>query len=159
MTTETNGMNKLREALELIAAPMRPDGTWNRDREACRRIAEEALREDAAPAQPAEPAAWREHVEHRIRTWKQRTMNKSGDLLSIDDFLGQDSVDDLVDFVCDAWAIPVAVSEAPAPQPLSDEQLRDIFRRTADNLTLRAHWPALKAFARAVLAAAQGEKP
>lgn len=32
-----------REALELIAAPMRPDGTWNRDREACRRLAAEVL--------------------------------------------------------------------------------------------------------------------
>jgi hypothetical protein len=32
-----------REALELIATPMRPDGTWNRDREACRQIAAEAL--------------------------------------------------------------------------------------------------------------------
>ena len=32
-----------RQALELIAAPQRPDGTWNRDREACRQIAAEAL--------------------------------------------------------------------------------------------------------------------
>ena len=32
-----------REALELIVAPQRPDGTWNRDREACRQIAAEAL--------------------------------------------------------------------------------------------------------------------
>lgn len=32
-----------REALELIAAPKRPDGTWNRDREACRQLAAEAL--------------------------------------------------------------------------------------------------------------------
>lgn len=32
-----------REVLELIAAPMRPDGTWNRDREACRQMAAEAL--------------------------------------------------------------------------------------------------------------------
>jgi hypothetical protein len=32
-----------RAALELIAAPMRPDGTWNRDREACRQLAAEAL--------------------------------------------------------------------------------------------------------------------
>ena len=31
------------QALELIAAPMRPDGTWNRDREACRELAAEAL--------------------------------------------------------------------------------------------------------------------
>lgn len=34
---------EMREALELIAAPPRPDGTWNRDREACRQIASEAL--------------------------------------------------------------------------------------------------------------------
>jgi len=33
----------LRAALELIAAPVRPDGTWNRDREACRQMAAEAL--------------------------------------------------------------------------------------------------------------------
>ena len=32
-----------RQALELIAAPQRPDGTWNRDREACRQLAAEAL--------------------------------------------------------------------------------------------------------------------
>lgn len=30
-------------ALALIAAPMRPDGTWNRDREACRVLAAETL--------------------------------------------------------------------------------------------------------------------
>ena len=35
--------NAMREALELIATPMRPDGTWNRDREACRALAAEAL--------------------------------------------------------------------------------------------------------------------
>ena len=33
----------LREALELIAAPMRPDGTWNRERLACQQIAAAAL--------------------------------------------------------------------------------------------------------------------
>jgi len=32
-----------RAALELIAAPMRPDGTWNRDREACMELAAETL--------------------------------------------------------------------------------------------------------------------
>lgn len=31
------------QALELIAAPKRPDGTWNRDRESCRQLAVEAL--------------------------------------------------------------------------------------------------------------------
>ena len=41
---------EMRAALELIAAPMRADGTWNRDREACRELAAEALGryEDAA---------------------------------------------------------------------------------------------------------------
>ena len=34
---------EMREALELIAVPMRPDGTWNRDREACRSLAAEVL--------------------------------------------------------------------------------------------------------------------
>ena len=35
---------RLRAALELIAAPMRPDGTYNRCREACEVIAQEALK-------------------------------------------------------------------------------------------------------------------
>lgn len=35
---------KLRLALELIAAPMRPDGTWNRDRKACQELAAAALK-------------------------------------------------------------------------------------------------------------------
>ena len=33
----------LRAALEIIAAPRRPDGTFNRDRNACQRIAKDAL--------------------------------------------------------------------------------------------------------------------
>ena len=53
----------------------------------------------AERAEAAQPDDWREHVEQRIRAWRQRTMNKSGDLLAIDDFMGQGSIDDLVDFV------------------------------------------------------------
>ena len=34
---------RLSTALELIASPMRPDGTWNRDRKACQILALEAL--------------------------------------------------------------------------------------------------------------------
>ena len=34
---------RLRAVLELIAAPMRPDGTWNRDRAACQDLAQKAL--------------------------------------------------------------------------------------------------------------------
>ena len=34
---------RYRQALALIASPMRPDGTFNRDRESCRQLAQEAL--------------------------------------------------------------------------------------------------------------------
>ena len=30
-------------ALRIIATPVRQDGTWNRDREACRQLAQDAL--------------------------------------------------------------------------------------------------------------------
>jgi len=36
-------IGQLEVALETIATPMRPDGTWNRDREACRQLAQDAL--------------------------------------------------------------------------------------------------------------------
>lgn len=39
-------------------------------------------------------------VEQRLLTWRQRFMNKSGDRLALDDFMGQESIDDLIDFVC-----------------------------------------------------------
>ncbi len=35
--------NRYRAVLELVASPKRPDGTYNRDREACELIAKEAL--------------------------------------------------------------------------------------------------------------------
>jgi hypothetical protein len=38
-------IEKLRETLELIARPKRPDGTYNRSREACEQLAREALGE------------------------------------------------------------------------------------------------------------------
>lgn len=37
---------KLRSALELIATPKRPDGTYNRCREACEQLAREALKDE-----------------------------------------------------------------------------------------------------------------
>ena len=36
---------RLREALALIAMPIRSDGTYNRSREACEKLAREALEE------------------------------------------------------------------------------------------------------------------
>ena len=37
-------MNRMEAALGIIAAPMRPDGTYNRDRAVCQKLAEEALK-------------------------------------------------------------------------------------------------------------------
>lgn len=37
---------RMEVALLLIATPRRADGSWNRDREACRLLAEEALNRD-----------------------------------------------------------------------------------------------------------------
>jgi predicted nucleic acid-binding protein len=37
-------VERLRSALELIAAPKRPDGTYNRCREACEKLASKALK-------------------------------------------------------------------------------------------------------------------
>ena len=61
----------MREALELIAAPMRPDGTWNRDRTACQQLAAEALGryDDDQPCDVANEAdLWRCTVCGRIGT-------------------------------------------------------------------------------------------
>jgi len=60
----------------------------------------------APSVEPVAPVTWREHVEQRIRSWRQRTMNRSGDHLAIDDFMGESDIDDLVDFVCDEWSGP-----------------------------------------------------
>lgn len=104
-------------------APYHPDAShvdpqyrdgWN----ACYRAA--LASQQAVKGEPQ----WREHVEQRIRTWRQRTMNKSGDRLAIDDFMGQDSIDDLVDFVCDEWAAP------PSREPLTDDAILDAFCHT-----------------------------
>ena len=44
MTFLVNAMNKMEAALELIATGERPDGTYNRDRLACQKLAFEVLK-------------------------------------------------------------------------------------------------------------------
>jgi hypothetical protein len=73
------------------------------------RVAElEAVHEDASGAILQAVEAERERVltsvEDRLRGWRQRKMNRSGDMLALDDFMGQDSIEDLVDHVCDRFA-------------------------------------------------------
>jgi len=59
----------------------------------------------AAPQPPsAQPTLTAEIVERRLRTWRQRFVDRSGDQLALGDFLDRESLDDLVDFVCDEYS-------------------------------------------------------
>ena len=53
-----------------------------------------------------------DHIEQRLRTWRQQHMNRSGDRLALDDFMGEDSIADLVDFVCDEYALDAVMRAA-----------------------------------------------
>lgn len=46
---------------------------------------------------------WRDHVEHRMLTWKTSHMNESGDQLALKDFMDEHILNDLIDFVCDEY--------------------------------------------------------
>lgn len=52
----------------------------------------------------AQPTLTAEIVERRLRTWRQRFVDRSGDQLALGDFLDRESLDDLVDFVCDEYS-------------------------------------------------------
>ena len=56
-----------------------------------------------------------EHIEQRLRTWRQKNMNRSGDRLALDDFMGENSIADLVDFVCDEHALAAAIDATREP--------------------------------------------
>ena len=53
-----------------------------------------------------------DHIEQRLRTWRQKHMNRSGDRLALDDFMSEDSIADLVDFVCDECALDAVMHAA-----------------------------------------------
>jgi hypothetical protein len=55
--------------------------------------------------------AWRPHVEQRLRGWRQRFVNKSGDQLAMDNFMDERSIEDLLDYVLDEWSTPAAPSQ------------------------------------------------
>ena len=54
----------------------------------------------------AEPVAWRDHVEARIRGWRRSQMNSDGDRISVSDLMYPEEIDDLVDYVCDEYTRP-----------------------------------------------------
>ena len=82
---------------------------------------------------------WRDHVEHRMLTWKTSHMNESGDQLSLKDFMDEHILDDLIDFVCDEYTART--------KDLTDEELREIMKQPFNQREY------LEQFARAVIAA------
>jgi hypothetical protein len=107
----------------------------------------------AAPVAPQQEKNWRDHVEQRIRNWRQSTMNRSGDRLALDDCMNQQSIDDLIDYVCDEFAFPKAQPVAQPAEPLTNQQLYNCYIE-ATNQTLRPQDERLAlAFARAIEAA------
>ena len=79
----------------------------------------------------SEPVAWREHVEQRLLTWRQSFVNRSGDQLALDDFMDKQSLDDLIDFVCDEWALSTHPSP-PEGMVAAKEQQAGAFQAALD---------------------------
>ena len=84
-----------------------------------------------------------DHIEHRLRTWRQQHMNRSGDRLALDDFMGEDSIAGLVDFVCDEYAMPVQ-------KPLNFAQLDAAARDAQIKFCLKSGGSFEEEFARAI---------
>lgn len=73
-----------------------------------------------------EPVAWREHVEQRLRGWRQRIINGDGDRLALDDFMDEEAMDDLIDYVCDEYAAPQAPQQAECQECIEQARLLGI---------------------------------
>lgn len=72
-----------------------------------------------------EPVAWRDHVEQRLHTWRQRFVNRSGDQLALDDFMDKQTIDDLIDYVCDEYIEPrPAVPQQAEPVWVRPDQMQ-----------------------------------
>ena len=108
------------------------------------------LHPPAAPQQ-VEPVAWRDHVEQRLHNWRQRTMNRSGDRLALDDMMSKESIDDLIDYVCDEWSDPAAPQQAePVAQIGWSDEFGNLFPMGAWKPTQRTHHDSHKTAWRAV---------
>jgi hypothetical protein len=116
-------LDVMKQALEYLDSPsskLWPAGTQHNIITALRLAIEQAERVKRAEeafaaasdgmkgeqAERQEPVAWRDHVEQRLLTWRQRFVNRSGDQLALDDFMDKESLNDLIDFVCDEYTAP-----------------------------------------------------
>lgn len=70
-------------------------------------------------------------VEQRLLTWRQRLVNRSGDQLALDDFMDRQSIDDLVDFVCDEDT-PPGVLDALHERVQDDHDAARVMRAVID---------------------------
>ncbi len=79
-----------------------------------RGIYEFLKRRDLSLSQPAAvpfvPEGLADHIEWRLLIWRRGVMNINGDCLSLSDFMDKDSIDDLVDYVCDVRALAKAAT-------------------------------------------------
>jgi hypothetical protein len=88
----------------------------------------------AAPAVHAVAPDWRDHVEQRMRDWRQRST--SVHQLKLEHFMGDDDLDDLVDYVCDESADPaLAAAAQPTADPMDWPLPCDV---TVGSITIRA---------------------
>jgi len=94
----------------------------------------------------AEPVEWRDHVEQRLHNWRQRFVNRSGDRLALDDMMSKESIDDLIDYVCDEWSDPVAPQQAePVAQIGWADEFGNLFPMGAWKPAQRTHHDSHKA--------------
>ena len=84
---------------------------------------------------------WRDHVEHRMLTWKTSHMNESGDQLSLKDFMDEHILDDLIDFVCDEYIART--------KDLTDDEISRVWMLNGGGLAANCYHE----FTRAVIAA------
>ena len=75
-----------------------------------------------------EPVAWREHVEQMIREWLSPTINELGDRATLEQFIGEEGIDSLIDFVCDERKGP---SHPPQPRGWLTEEERGSIQHAA----------------------------
>lgn len=88
------------------------------------------------PETVGEPVAWREHVEQRLQSWRQRFINETGDQLSLRCFMDKESVDDLIDYVCSEYAAPPSQPAQGEPVDV-DELIAHMERVCADDCSYR----------------------
>lgn len=117
----------LRRALDLWDDEVEPDYL------ASMNVLIEEIRAYLAAEPEAEPVAWRDHVEARIRGWRRSQMNSDGDRLSISDLMNPEEIDDLVDYVCDEFTRPEPKVIAEIATATFNPKMQDPRREPEEN--------------------------